>query len=322
MTEPDRPADAPSGNPTPEEISARLEALLKRTHAMRTEQAARPASAGVTWPPTQGELAHYDVVDVVAPPHETPASTQAAAEGPATDPQPRPSTTDFARPDWGELRLRQDADEGRRSWLPFVAGLLALVVIGQSAYIWLSLAPATAGTDVGHLRISGPSGAEVRLDGAPIGVAPLDRSLPPGTYDVMIGDRTASERVTIEASARVVLLPVVEVAEPPTAEQRPASATMAPPVQDVPPATPSPAAPAGPTATGPPVAGVSATRGAVLIESTPPGLPVTMEGRERGVTPIRIGQLRPGRHDVLVGGLARKVDVTANEVATLRVDTP
>ncbi len=323
MTEPERPAPAPSGNPTPEEISARLEALLKRTHAMRAEQAARPASAGVTWPPTQGELEHYDVVDVVTSPRETPAATPAGSEGPATDPQPRPTTPDFARPDWGELRLRQDADEGRRPrWLPLVAGLLALAVIGQAAYIWFSRTPTTGGQEMGHLRVSGPSGAEVRLDGAPIGRAPLDRPLSPGTYDVAIGDQAASERVTIEASASVVLLPVAAVTEPSTAEPRAASATMPPAVPDVSAAPPSPAPTARPAATAAPVAGVSATRGAVRIESIPPGLPVTMEGRERGVTPITIGQLRPGRHDVLVGGLARKVDVAANEVATLRVDTP
>ena len=63
----------------------------------------------------------------------------------------------------------------------------------------------------------------------------------------------------------------------------------------------------------------SATTGGVVIESTPPGLPVTMGGRPRGVTPVTIGQMRPGRHDVLVGGPARQVDVIAGEVTTLRV---
>ena len=66
----------------------------------------------------------------------------------------------------------------------------------------------------------------------------------------------------------------------------------------------------------------SATTGAVRIESDPPGAVVTMEGRERGVTPITIGQLRPGRHDVIVvtpgqGRLDLKVDVSAGQTTRL-----
>ena len=64
---------------------------------------------------------------------------------------------------------------------------------------------------------------------------------------------------------------------------------------------------------------VSPTLGAVAIESTPAGLPVTMGGRPRGVTPITIGLIRPGRHDVMVGRALRQVDIVANEVVTLRV---
>jgi hypothetical protein len=64
---------------------------------------------------------------------------------------------------------------------------------------------------------------------------------------------------------------------------------------------------------------VSETTGAVTIESTPPGLPVTMGGRSRGVTPLTLGRIPPGRHDVLVGTATRQVDVTAGEVVTLRV---
>ena len=57
----------------------------------------------------------------------------------------------------------------------------------------------------------------------------------------------------------------------------------------------------------------------MTIESVTPGLPVTMGGRPRGVTPLTLGKIAPGRHDVLVGSSALKVDVTAGEVATLRV---
>jgi hypothetical protein len=230
-----------------------------------------------------------------------------------------------------------------------VAALLALATLGQAAYIWY-LHAAGPSPATGRLRIDGPEGAQVRVDGEVIGVAPVDRHLAPGAYDVQVaqGPAGGTQRVNIGLGSTVILLPLERGTATPAADSGAQRATVAPPgatavagalrgpggAVSQPPAAPGsvpapsarPATAAGPgtgnpaSATGP--AAVSATRGAVVIESTPAGLPVTMEGRERGLTPITIGQLKPGRHDVLVGGLARQVDVSANQVSTLRVSRP
>jgi hypothetical protein len=311
VTEPERPAVGPTGSPTPEEISARLEALLKRTHALRAQR--EPAGPGgplhVTWPPTDGELERYDVVDVPED-HRTTAPVAAAAGEPGPV-EARPAVTegpDFSRPDWSELRLRGGADEPptRSPWLVVLASVLALVALGEAAYIWhlRTTTPAQAG---GQLRIDGPAGAAVRLDGRDFGAAPVDEPLAPGVYDIELEDQGTvfrAEDVSVGLGRTVVLLTPTPVQAPAT----PAADAAAP-------TTPAPGTAAA--ATG--AAAVSDTTGAVAIESTPSGLPVTMGGRPRGVTPLTLGQIRPGRHDVLVGGLARQVDIEAGQVTTLRV---
>lgn len=358
MTEPERPAETPQGaaGPTPEEISARLEALLKRTHAMRAQQAASPSAPGaMTWPPPDRELDHFDVVDVpddtrLQAPAAAPVMAAAAAPAQTSDaalaPRPGAITSSFERPDWGELRLRgghEDVPAGR-GWLWALVVLLAAAALGEGAYIW-HLHTTTLRPSAGQLRVDGPEGAEVRVNGRTIGPAPIEHALEPGDYDVEIVEGSGAahaERVSVGLGRTVLLLPVTPATTTAATSGGPDSA---PPSVTAPTATPAsttvpsrtitpgsastapaqtgPATPTAPRITPAATAGaVSATRGAVLIESTPSGLPVTMEGRERGVTPITIGQLRPGRHDVLVGGLARQVDVSPNVVTTLRVARP
>lgn len=315
MTEPERPADAPprTPGPTPEEISARLEALLKRTHAMR-QSAVRPAGP-MTWPPSARELDHFDVVDV-------PDDQRLQSPSPtATGAQPAPTNgPGFERPDWGELRLRGPIEESTAvsRWWRVLAVALALVAAAEGAYIWSLRASTASGVGQARLRVDGPTGAEVRVDGRRIGAAPIEHTLAPGDYDVEVGQGTAmqrSPRVTVDAGRTTVMWTVAPGTPAEVSAATPAGSS----ARETPPASPSPAAPppGAPAAATPPA--VTATRGAVLIESTPVGLPVIMEGRPRGVTPITIGPLKPGRHDVLVGGLARQVDVAANATATLRV---
>ncbi len=58
------------------------------------------------------------------------------------------------------------------------------------------------------------------------------------------------------------------------------------------------------------------------VKSTPPGVRVLVDGKERGVTPLTITDLRPGTHEVTLtssaGTVHRSVEVAANE--TVDVD--
>lgn len=64
--------------------------------------------------------------------------------------------------------------------------------------------------------------------------------------------------------------------------------------------------------------------GSVLIRSTPPGARVVLRGRFRGLTPLTIGGIPPGLHEVEVAGQSgsalRRLDVRAGQLARLDVD--
>lgn len=311
--------------PTPEEISARLEALLKRTHALRRAGPAAPTD-GPMWPPPDGDLAAMEVVDVpprpvrpepvpapvaptartaaeALPPREATRPESDEGSGAPTLPDERPGSDrgfdapSFGRPDWSSLRLRDTPTEVVRTpawvWLLVAALVIALGV--ETAYLlrtqpWAAAnAPAVVNATV---RVDGPADLRVSYGDA------QGRSLP---ADVPLA--AADGRLVIEHAAP---------AAADAAEADGGAAAVGGP--DAPAATTPPAAAPRPAA-------AAATTGAVRIQSTPSGAIVTMEGRERGPTPITIDNLRPGRHQVLVkspvGGRMYLVDVTAGATASL-----
>ena len=75
-----------------------------------------------------------------------------------------------------------------------------------------------------------------------------------------------------------------------------------------------------PAAGRPPAAARKAT-GSVRVTSTPAGARVLVDGKARGVTPLTLGDLNPGNHEVALesnaGTVRRTVTVTANETAQL-----
>lgn len=332
----------PATAPTPEEISARLEALLKRTHALRRAGPAAPTD-GPTWPPPDGDLAAMEVVDVPPrPPRPEPAPTSIAptartasealppreaaqAESnedsePPTMPSERPGADrgfdapSFGRPDWSSLRLREAPVEVVRTpaWLWLLVAALVIALGVETAYLLRTQPWAAANASAlanATVRVDGPADLRVSYGEG------QGRSLP---ADVPLG--AANGRLVIEHAA-----PAANAA----AADGAAAAPGGPP--DAPAAGSPTDAPANtrvgtPTATAPPAAAprpaaAAATTGAVRIQSTPSGAIVTMEGRERGPTPITIDNLRPGRHQVLVkgaaGGRMYMVDVTAGTTASL-----
>jgi hypothetical protein len=85
-----------------------------------------------------------------------------------------------------------------------------------------------------------------------------------------------------------------------------------------------PSLPARTASVDPKPAGVGAAgkaAGALHVTSTPDGAKVLVDGKPRGVTPLTVADLRPGRHEVALqsdaGTVHRTVTVDANQTATI-----
>ncbi|MGH9141245.1 MAG: PEGA domain-containing protein [Vicinamibacterales bacterium] len=87
-----------------------------------------------------------------------------------------------------------------------------------------------------------------------------------------------------------------------------------------------PAAPAAPTRTAVDTRPVTAPAGkkavaSLRVTTTPPGAQVLVDGKARGVTPVTLADLSPGRHEVALksdaGTVNRTVTVAANETAAI-----
>jgi hypothetical protein len=68
-------------------------------------------------------------------------------------------------------------------------------------------------------------------------------------------------------------------------------------------------------------ASAAATTGSIDVKTTPPGATVLVDGKARGVTPLSLGGVAPGRHEIALtsadGTVRRTVTVAAGETAML-----
>jgi hypothetical protein len=132
-----------------------------------------------------------------------------------------------------------------------------------------------------------PAGLQVQIQGKPMGVTPLNVSLPPGDYAVALSAPDGRERtfnVTLTAGGSVV-------------QQLEMAAA---------------AAPVG--------------TGALRVETTPSRQPVLVDGVERGMSPVTVSSLAPGEHVVVIRGqnttLRRTIDVSQGETVSLVMTVP
>jgi len=75
----------------------------------------------------------------------------------------------------------------------------------------------------------------------------------------------------------------------------------------------------GPSSAAPVAAAPAAATGVLVVRSTPRGAAVTIDGRRRGVTPLRLRNLAPGRYTVRV---SRRGYATAEREVVLPADRP
>ena len=134
-----------------------------------------------------------------------------------------------------------------------------------------------------------PAGLEVSIGGVARGRTPVTLPLPPGTYEVTIGAGAAQRTVQATVTEGSSTVQRVEMAPPPAA---------APP---------------------------AAVTGSLVVQTDPARLPVLVDGVEKGFSPITIGGLEPGAHQVVVraegGAIRRSVTVQANQTVSLVVST-
>lgn len=135
----------------------------------------------------------------------------------------------------------------------------------------------------GGLRIeSDPAGAEVRVDGEVKGRTPLALSVAAGAHTVLVTD--GSRRRELSVSVTDGQQTVYHISLPAAAGAAPAT-------------------------------------GALQVVSDPRGAAVSVDGVDRGVTPLVIGQLTPGDHEVVVrtsaGVQRRTVTVASGATASL-----
>ncbi|MEZ5318521.1 MAG: PEGA domain-containing protein [Vicinamibacterales bacterium] len=184
----------------------------------------------------------------------------------------------------------------RRSTAGLLAILLLVVVaVAITAGLYLNVlrqpapAPETTAPPVSlegtAVITTRPDGVAVAIDGQPRGVTPLRLSLPAGdhTMELQNGTATRTEVLSVVAGETASFL------------------------VDLPPA-PAAAAPA---------------RGRLDVASDPTGLPISVDGVDRGLTPLSLGGVNPGRHRVIVGtgddAVSRIVEVTAGNTASVVV---
>ena len=169
--------------------------------------------------------------------------------------------------------------------LMLVLGMsLALLVLAGVAAALTLRAPAPT---TGALSVeTDPPGAEVRIDNAVRGTTPLTLNLAEGRHSLVVQRGSNSKQLNVEIAANATNSYHIEWA---------AAAPLAAPLQT----------------------------GSLSVLSDPPGSAVTVDGSSRGQTPLTIGDLTAGRHEVLVKSsdttYQRFVEVEAGATASLVV---
>ena len=174
------------------------------------------------------------------------------------------------------------------SRLPWVFTALALIAgLAVAAYFALFRVPEGPPVGPGVLVLeSTPPGAAIRIDGSPHADRTPTRieRLPVGRYTV-----------TISAEGYVPVTEAIDLTE--AAPEGRLSATLERPT--------------------------ASAYGVAQLSTTPPGAHVLLDGQDRGVTPITVGEIEPGVHHTFVISLdgyvtqTRELLMTAGQVETL-----
>jgi hypothetical protein len=165
-----------------------------------------------------------------------------------------------------------------------VAATVGVLVIAGA--VAAALALRTPDETTGSLQVeSDPPGADVLIDGKVRGTTPLSLALPPGSHTLVVQRGADVKRMNVDVASGSAKAYHVAWAEP--------AMTTAP------------------------------ATGSLSVVSDPPGSIVVVDGSPRGQTPLTVGELAAGRHEVLVRNAAatyrRTVDVESGATVSLVV---
>jgi hypothetical protein len=130
-----------------------------------------------------------------------------------------------------------------------------------------------------------PQGLDVVIDGSRVGATPVRVTLPPGEHRVQVGAEGSRRDIDVTMVSGATIQHHLEIASP-----------------------------------GPPAAAL-ATAGSLRVLTDGATMTVAVDGIERGTSPLRIDDLTPGEHQVLVRAdqrvVRRTVSVKAGETISL-----
>lgn len=218
---------------------------------------------------------------------ETPVPVAALAAGSAR--KPRVETPSAPPPVQGPTN-GPETPRGRSSMTTVVTwALIALVSATAAATVVWQYQRRLAATAAGSLTIqTNPVGAEVFIAGQLAGRTPLTKELAPGVYDVRIGSGDQSRDLTVTLAAGVSVVRDIELPAVTLA------AAVAPPV-----------------------------KGSLRVQTDVKQAMVSVDGVERGVSPLTIDELEPGEHQVVVRGergmVRRTVTIKPQETLSLMI---
>ena len=245
--------------------------------------------------PTGVKLSSLYPKSPASPPLGPPISAGDAlihAESPA--PAMLPAAVRAPAPVIPKATVRQGLTFGSWGWR-LALGLLAVALVAQIAWLSYGMLRATAAESgaapaPGTLVVdSSPAGATVLLDGRVLGPTPFRGDVPSGTHQLEVRSGASRRQLAITLQPATLSSYTVELA---AAETKSGDETVA-------------------------------TTAAIEVRSDPPGAKVSVGGVARGITPVVVSGLKPGRHQVQVSGpfrsVTRTVTVSGGQQALLVV---
>lgn len=163
------------------------------------------------------------------------------------------------------------------------AATLLLAAMGAAVY-WADRLKVPTAVQNGSLRIeTDPAGAEVRVDGSVRGVAPLALTIPIGKHVLSVQHNGSIKQLPVDVTTGAVTVHHITWTDTPAAS--------------------------------------IADSGNLSISTDAPGGQVSIDGQDRGATPLTVRNLPPGQHRVVVrsGGTThtRTVQIEAGVTASL-----